>query len=157
MQIAPLRWIALLCVTSFAIGQNQAKLPSQPSAAEADRRTIQETEDDLVNGENTTVMAVFDQVLADDYVNLIPSGPGPGKAEILKHFQPHAGQAPPYSVQATDMQIYILGDTAVAAFVKTYTAREGGNVAREDTTHIFTKDHGTWKLRISRASVRKEE
>jgi hypothetical protein len=52
------------------------------------------------------------------------------------------------------MHIYVLGDTAVAAYMKTYTAKETGNVAHEDTTHILTREHGTWKLRISRASIR---
>ena len=157
MHSAPLRWIALLCLTSFAIGLNQAKPSLQPSAAEADQRTIQQIEDDLLRGEDTTDMTVLERVLADDYVNLTPSGPGPGKAEILKHLQPRAGQAPPYSLATTDMHIYILGDTAVAACVKAYVAKENGNVLREDTTHIFTKDHGTWKLRISRASIRKDD
>jgi len=157
MRTAPLRWIALLCLTSFAIGQNQAKLSPQSPATEVDQRTIQQIEDDWLKGEKMTDMAVLERVLADDYVNLTPSGPGPGKAEILKHLQPRAGQSPPYSLETRDMHIYILGDTAVAAYVKAYTAKEGGNVVREDTTHIFTKDHGSWKLRISRASIRKDD
>jgi hypothetical protein len=41
-----------------------------------------------------------------------------------------------------DMHIYILDNTAVAAYAKTYTAKENGNVAHEDTTRIFTKNHG---------------
>ena len=28
------------------------------------------------------------------------------------------------------------------------TAKENGNVAHEDTTHIFTRTNGVWKLRI---------
>jgi hypothetical protein len=157
MHTPTLRWFVLLCLTSFAIGQNQAKVSPQSSATEGDQRTIQQIEDDLLKGEDTAAMAVFDRVLADDYVNLTPGGTGPGKAEILKHLQPRAGQAPPYSLATTDMHIYILGDTAVAAYVKAYVAKEGGNVIREDTTHIFMKDHGTWKLRISRASLRKDD
>jgi SnoaL-like domain len=71
--------------------------------------------------------------------------------------RPHAGQAPPYSVENSDMHIYILGDTAVTAYVRTYKAKENGNVSREDTTHIFVKDHGAWKLKVSRASIRAAE
>ena len=55
------------------------------------------------------------------------------------------------------MRIYILGDSAVAAYTKIYTAKENGNVVHEATTHIFTKDHGTWKMRSSRATVPKSE
>ena len=128
---------------------------SSPKAAQqSESQIIQQIEDDWLKGENTTDIAVLERVLADDYVNLTPRGPGPGEAEIMSHLQPRAGQAPPYSLDVKDMHIYILGDTAVAAYVKTYTARENGNIVHEDTTHIFTKDHGAWKLRISRASIR---
>jgi hypothetical protein len=51
------------------------------------------------------------------------------------------------------MHICVLGDTAVAAYDKAYIAKENGNLVHEDTTHIFTKVQGTWKLRISRASL----
>lgn len=157
MQTAPLRWLAVLCLTSFAISQDQAKPSPQSLATEADQRAIQQIEDALVKGENTPDPAVFDRVLADDYETLNPGGPGPGKAQIVKGLQAHAGQPSPYSVEERDMHIYILGNTAVAACVRTYTAKANGNLAREDKTHVFTKDHGTWKLRFSRASIRKED
>ncbi len=97
---------------------------------------------------------MLERVLSDDYVGLGPEGSTPGKTQLLKTFEAHAGQAAPYSVETQDMHIYVLGDTAVAAYMKTYTAKETGNVAHEDTTHILTREHGTWKLRISRASIR---
>lgn len=111
----------------------------------------------MQNGENTTDIAVLERVLADNYVNLTPRGLGPTKAEIMSHLQPLAGQTPPYAVETKDMHIYVLGDAAVAAYTKMYKAKENGNVVREDTTHIFKKEHGTWKLKISRASIRKDD
>lgn len=81
----------------------------------------------------------------------------PGKAELLKTWRASAGQALPYTVETADMRIYILGDSAVAAFTKTYTAKENGNVAHEATTHVFTKDHGTWKMRFSRSTNPRSE
>jgi hypothetical protein len=149
MRHAVLCLILLSCcaITSFS----QSQIKSTESEA------IQKMEDDFLKAEKTTNISALDQILADDYVNLTPRGLGPTKAEILSHLQPHAGQPPPYSLETHDMRVYILGDAAVAAYTKTYTAKDGGNVAREDTTHIFRKEHGTWKLKISRATVRKEE
>jgi hypothetical protein len=118
---------------------------------------IQHIEDDILKGEKTTDIAVLERVLADDYVNLTPRGVGPTKAEIISHLQPRAGQAPPYSLETNDMHIYVLGDAAVAAFTRTYTAKENGNILHEDTTHIFKKEHGAWKLKISRATLRKDD
>jgi len=125
---------------------------SSPSNQQDDVKAIQQIEDAWLRGERTSDISAFDRVLADDYVNLTQRGIGPGKAKIIDQVRAHAGQAPPYSVDIADMHIYILGDVAVAAFVKTYTAKENGNVMREDNTHIFKKDRGAWKLKISRES-----
>jgi ketosteroid isomerase-like protein len=137
-----------------AFTQNPSNSTSKAATIQNDSEVIQQIEDDWLKGENTTDIAVLERVLADDYVNLTPRGLGPTKQELIRHLQPSAGHSPPYSLATSDMHIYILGDTAVAAYTKTYTAKENGNPAHEDTTHIFTKDRGTWKLRISRASIR---
>jgi ketosteroid isomerase-like protein len=150
-----LSWLIVLCwCAAPAFTQNSSDSTPKMVAIQGDSQVIQQIEDDWLKGENTTDISVLERVLADDYVNLTPRGLGPGKAEIISHLQPRAGQTPPYSLEVKDMHIYVLGDTAVAAYVKTYTTKENGNVVREDTTHILVKDHGTWKLRISRASIR---
>ena len=102
--------------------------------------------------ERTTDVAALDRILADDFAGVGTNGPAPGKTQLLKNLQPHAGQAPPYTVETSDMHIIVRGDTAVAAYTKTYTAKEHGNVDHEDMTDVFTRDHGMWKLRISRNS-----
>lgn len=155
MRCAWLLSVALVVLAAFpAMGQNASVTsPANSEASSADLHAIQQIEADWLKGEETTDVAVFDRVLADDYVNLTPRGMGPGKAEIMQHLQPHAGQAQPYTVASADMHIYILGDTAVAAYVKAYAAKENGKVQHEDNTRIFRKDHGLWKLKISRESA----
>ena len=164
MRLAIPALIVLCSWAPIAFGQAPSNAPvaATGSVQHDDRALIQQIEDDLLKGERTTDVSVLERVFADDYVSLTPHGFGPTKAELTKELTPQAGQAPPYTVEIGDMHIYLLGDTAVAAFVKTYTARENGNVAREDTTHIFTKDHGakdhgSWRLRISRTSDRMED
>jgi|HubBroStandDraft_2_1064218.scaffolds.fasta_scaffold34565_5 ketosteroid isomerase-like protein len=150
-------WIAVWLSIAAAFGQGQAnpvsQSPDTASSRDADNQLIRQIETDWLKAERTTDPSVVDRVLADDWVNLTPTGFGPGKAAVLKNFREHTGEAPPYSVQQHDLHIFILNKTsAVAAYVKIYVADENKNVAREDTTHVFTKDRGTWKLRISRAS-----
>ena len=147
--------LALLAIP--VLGQSGPTPEASKAPANLDDKAIRQIEDDYLNAEKTTNVAVLERVLADDFVNLIPRGVGPGKADLVASLQPKAGQVPPYTVETGNMHIYILGDTAVVAFTKIYTAKENGNVAREDDTHIFTKDHGVWRLRISRATIRGSE
>jgi ketosteroid isomerase-like protein len=143
-----------LCLCTRPALSQAASPDAQKSTngAQSDVDAIRRIEADLVNGEGTTDIAVFERTLANDYVNLGPRGPGPGKDKIIEGMRPHAGQAPPYSVEMHDLHVYVLGDTAVAASVRTYTAKENGNTAHEDSTHIFVRDNGSWKLKVSRAS-----
>ena len=145
--------ILLSLVAAFAQTQPNPHPSGTATRQQSDTQAIEQIEADFLGSEKDTDPAVIDRVLADDYVNLTPQGTGPDKAAILKHFRTNASQSPPYSVKTKDMHIYILGDTAVAAYVKVYTAKENGNVAYEDATHIFTRTNGVWKLRISRTSI----
>ena len=145
-------WICV--VPAFSQSAADAPKAAKSSAREADSELIQKIEDEWLNAERHTDPSALEKFLADDFVNLAPNGLAPGKDQLLKNWQGRAGQASPYGVETSDMHIYVFGDTAVAAFSKTYTAKENGNLAREDTTHVFTRDHGSWKLRISRSSFR---
>jgi len=141
-----------LCIRPAPSQTPSADTQKSTSTAQPDIDAIQRIEAELLKAEGTTDIAVFDRTLADDYVNLGPHGLGPAKNQIIEGMRPHAGQAPPYSVEMHDLHVYVLGDTAVAASVRIYTAKENGNIANEDSTHIFVRDHGNWKLKISRAS-----
>ena len=127
------------------------------AAASDDTQAIRDIERDFLTMERTTNTGLLDRILADDYVSIAPHGLGPTKAELLKTLRPKDGQPPPYTVETSDMRIYILGETAVAAFTKVYTAKENGNVAHEDNTHVFKKEAGAWKLKLSRTSMTQKE
>ena len=154
MRYATLIALTLLIVTVFGHTQtNSPKPANSASTQDADSSLIQQIELDWLKAEETTDPTLVERVLADDYVNLTPTGIGPGKAALLKNFREHAGEARPYSVRQQDMHIFVLNDiAAVASYVMIYVSNENKNVARQDTTHVFTKEHGTWKLRVSRSS-----
>lgn len=149
---SPLLFVALCLWVTSALGQGAATSTTASSADQTDAAAIQQIEDDWLKTERTTDVAALDRILADDFAGVGTNGPAPGKTQLLKNLQPHAGQAPPYTVETSDMHIIVRGDTAVAAYTKTYTAKENGNVGHEDMTDVFTRDHGMWKLRISRNS-----
>lgn len=148
----PLFLIAAFLWAISALGQGVSTSASPSSADQADVAAIQQIEDEWLKTERTTDLSALERILADDFAGVGTNGPAPGKAQLLKNLQAHAGQAPPYTVETSDMHIIVRGDTAVAAYRKTYTAKENGNVGHEDMTDVFTRDHGQWKLRISRST-----
>ena len=152
--------LILLGLASPAVGQTSAPKPDTavPSpGAQGDEDAIRQLEAALLNAEMNTDPSVIGKVFADDWANLAPSGPGPAKAEILERYQEHAGQAPPYTSREEQMQVYLFGDAAVAAYVKVYVAKENRNIARQDMTDVFIKSDGVWKLRITRTSPHAEK
>ena len=149
----PAYWLGLLMLSTALPLLSQTP---NPDSSKEETKTIQQIEDSLIEGK-TMNADVLGRVLADDYVNLTARGMGPGKSDIVASVRHDAGQTLPYTAEVENLHIFILGDTAVAAFTKVYTAKENGNIAREDTTHIFRKDQGNWKLKISRETPRGSE
>ena len=90
---------------------------------------------------------------------MLPAGPAFTKAKLVEGVHKSKGQAPPYIPSEEDMHVYMLGDTAIAMYVKEYAVRANPNqVDRQDLTDVFVRSAGTWKLKISRASpLRKTE
>jgi len=146
-------FLLVLCFRAATLlGQGSTAPSIRTFPVKTDSEIIRQLEDEWLQAERTTDAAALDRILSDDFVNLAPNGLAPTKTQLRETWKAHAGQAPPYAVETSDMRIYILGDTAVVAYSKTYTAKENGNIAHEDTTHVFTKEQGAWKLRISRSS-----
>jgi hypothetical protein len=107
--------LTLLIVTVFGQTANSPELANGASTQEADSHLIQQIELDWLKAERTTDPTLVERVLADDYVNLTPTGIGPGKAALLKNFREHLGEAPPYSVLQQDMHIFVLNDVSAVA------------------------------------------
>jgi len=146
----PMLFLTAACLAASALGQDTPISATASSPDATDVAAIQEIENEWLKTERTTDLETLERILADDFAGVGTNGPAPGKAQLLKNLQAHAGQAPPYTVGNSDRHIIVRGDTAVASYSKTYTAKENGNVTHEDMTDVFTRDQGKWKLRISR-------
>jgi ketosteroid isomerase-like protein len=112
----------------------------------------------MLKGEMNSDPAVFEKIVADDCL-MLPAGPDLTKAKLIEGVYKSQGQAPPYIAREEDMHVYMLGDTAIAMYVKEYAVRANPNqVDRQDLTDVFVRTAGTWKLKISRSSpLRKTE
>jgi len=95
--------------TSSQDASNKSATDDHPSkATQAAQTEIQQVEDDWLQAERSTNPTALERILANDFVNLTPTGIGPDKETLLENFRQHAGEAPPYSVRQEDMHIYIL-------------------------------------------------
>jgi len=147
----------LLIVTAAAFSQQSAVSPSINEVSQRDEQEIRKLAAELLKGGMNSDPAVFEKILAHDCLNL-PAGPDLTKAKIVDGVRKSQGQAPPYIARQEDMQVYLLGDTAIAIYVKEYAVRANPNhIDRQDLTDIFVRSAGTWKLKISRATHQKAE
>jgi len=115
MRIRLLFLTATCLLGQSALGQGAPTLATASSPAQTDVAAIQQLEDEWLQTERSTDLAALDRILADDFAGVGTNGPAPGKAQLLKGLQAHAGQAPPYTVEHSDMHIIVRGDTAIAA------------------------------------------
>lgn len=144
----------VLIVATAAFPQKPAVTANEVS--QKDEQQIQQIEAELLKGEMNSDPAVFEKILADDCLNL-PAGPDFTKIKLVEGVRKSQGQAPPYTATVEDMHVYILGDIAIATYLKEYAVRANpSQVDRQDLTDVFIRSAGTWKLKISRSSLHRK-
>ncbi|HTM37977.1 MAG TPA: nuclear transport factor 2 family protein [Terriglobales bacterium] len=152
--------VSFVMVATAGFSQKAVVPHSSSGISQKDEQQIRQLESEMLNGEMNSNPAVFEDILADDCVILNGGlGPGPTKAKLVEGVHQSQGQAPPYSAREEGMQVYMLGDTAIAMYVKEYAVRANpSQVDREDVSDVFVRSVATWKLKISRSSpLRKTE
>lgn len=147
-----------LIMATAAFSQKSAVSATASEVSQKDEQQIRRLEAEMLKGEMNSDPVVFEKILADDCL-MLPAGPDLTKAKLVEGVHKSQGQAPPYIANDEDMHVYMLGDTAIAMYVKKYAVRANPNqVDREDLTDVFVRSAGTWKLKISRSSpLRKTE
>jgi hypothetical protein len=150
--------VTFLIAATAAFSQKAAVSASTSEVSQRDEQQVRLLEAEMLKGEMNSDPAVFEKTLADDCL-ILPAGPDFTKAKLVEGVHKSQGQAPPYIASEEDMHVYMVGDTAVAMYVKEYVVRANPNqVDRQDLTDVFVRSAGTWKLKISRASpLRKTE
>jgi hypothetical protein len=141
-----------LIVATTAFSQKPADPVSTKDVSQKDEQQIRQLEEEMLKGEMNSDPVVFEKILADDCL-MVPAGPDLTKAKLVDGVHKSQGQAPPYTATEEDMRVYMLGDTAIAMYVKEYAVRANPDqVDIQDLTDVFVRSAGTWKLKISRSS-----
>ena len=142
----------LVIVATAAFSQKPGVPASTGEVPQKGEQQILQLEAEMLKGEMNSDPVVFEKILADDCL-MLPAGPDLTKAKLVEGVHKSQGQAPPYVASEEDMHVYVLGDTAIAMYVKAYAVRANPNqVDRQDLTDVFVRSAGTWKLKISRSS-----
>ena len=141
-----------LIVATTVFSQKPADPVSTKDVSQKDEQQIRQLEEEMLKGEMNSDAAVFEKNLAADCL-ILPAGPDFTKAKLVEGIHKSQGQAPPYTATEEDMHVYMLGDTAIAMYVKEYAVRANpSQVDLENLTDVFVRSAGTWKLKISRSS-----
>ena len=148
----------ILIITTAAFSQNSAVSASASEVSQKDEQQIRQLETQMLKGEMNSDPVVFEKTLAEDCL-ILPAGPDFTKAKLVEGIHKSQGQSPAYTASEEDMHVYMLGDIAIAMYVKEYAVRANPNqVDRQDLTDVFVRSAGSWKLKISRSSpLRKTE
>ena len=154
--VLPAATFLILATAAFA--QKPTVPASTSEVLQKDEQQIRQLEAEMLKGEMNSDSAVFEKILADDCL-MLPAGPDLTKAKLVEGVHKSQGEAPPYIASVEDMHVYMLGDTAIAMYVKEYAVRANPNqVDRQDLTDVFVRSAGTWKLKISKSNpLRKTE
>ena len=147
-----------LIVSTVTFSQTPVAQVSANQGSQGDEQQVRQIEAELVKAEMDSDPAVFEKILTEDCL-LLPAGPEFTKTKLVEGVHKSQGQAPPYIARAEDVHVYVLGDTAIAMYRKTYAVRNNPDrVDSQDVTDVFVRIAGTWKLKISRSSpLRKTE
>ena len=147
-----------LIMETAALTQKSVVSATASEVSQKDEQQIRQLEAEMLKGEMNSDPVAFEKILADDCL-MLPAGPDFTKAKLIDGVRKSQGQAPHYIAREEDMHVYMLGDTAIAMYVKEYAVRANPNqVDRQDLTDVFVRSAGTWKLKISRSSpLRKTE
>jgi hypothetical protein len=136
-----------LIVATGVFSQNPRVAASTSEISQNGDQQILQIEAEMLRSEMNSDPATVEKIYADDCIN--PTRPDWTKAELLKFVQEYQGQAPPYIASEENMRVYMLGDTAIAMFVKKYVVRDNPDqVDRQDITDVFVRSGGTWKLKL---------
>jgi hypothetical protein len=139
-----------LIVAMAAFSQKPGSQAPISEVLQKDEEQIRQLEAEMLKGEMSSDATVVEKIYADDWAGYASSRTKTGLVNAVHDYK---GQAPPYIASQEDMHVYMLGDTAIAMYVKKYVVREDqSRVDRWDQTDVFVKGAGTWKLKISRAS-----
>lgn len=113
-----------------------------PEAAErlADADTLRRLNENFVRSVETSDVGYFEEALAEDFVNSNPDGTLVERAEFLARIARPAGVT---RLEAHDVRIRLLGDTAIIHARTTY-ARPDGRAGSGRYTDVWAKRLGRW-------------
>jgi hypothetical protein len=130
----------------FALAAPVQMLAQQNSKAEKEvRAVLAESEQGNLKG-GAEAVAIFEKIVADEWIRIAPNGAVFTKAELLDNFR--AGKWKLESLENSDVKIRIYGQTAVVTGIATETRlRFGASVAeRTRWTRVLEKRGGVWQV-----------
>jgi ketosteroid isomerase-like protein len=149
----PRQFIAHICFLSLLLS---AAVPVQAQQSKADSdaaisQTLQAIERDWLNAEKNHDAAVFERLVADDWIAITPDGKSQTKAERAIEIK----TAHTTSATLGDMKVRVFGDTAVVTGTDDETTVQDGKKSSDHYvwTDVFVKRNGEWLAVASQTAL----
>jgi ketosteroid isomerase-like protein len=149
----PRQFIAHICFLSLLLS---AAVPAQAQESKADSdsaisQTLQAIERDWLNAEKNHDAAVFERLVADDWIAITPDGKSQTKAERATEIK----TAHTTSATLGDMKVRVFGDTAVVTGTDDETTVQDGKKSSDHYvwTDVFVKRNGKWLAVASQTAL----
>ncbi len=140
------RSLAIVTVVILALAIPASMLAQQNSKAEKEVRAVLAQSDEGNRKGGAEAVAIFEKIVADEWIRIAPNGAVFTKAELLNNFR--TGKTKFESLETSDVKIRIYGQTAVVTGITTETGlRFGASVAgRTRWTRVLVKRGGVWQV-----------
>lgn len=147
--------LILVCTigTTLAIAQKPPERCSEVATASSlgeELKKLDRALDDAAERGDTTL---FQNVLAEEMINIDPQGTISKKAAVLQNVQPpKAGTK--LTITAADIQTFVVGTTGIVTSNKTqkWEWKNGSNSDHYRETNTYARQNGQWRLVASQTS-----
>ena len=141
----------IFLAAAIASGQQQGDSKDQSSAVE---QAILKLDNERIQAQIHADAATLDQIYADDFIGVGPSGAVRSKPQVIADFT--SGDLKFQSITTDDVQVRVYGNAAVETGLSTMNGQDKGKTVPRDTrfTRVWINQQGRWRLVANHYSSR---
>ena len=146
--------VVIFLAGAIASGQEQGEKRAENRVAE---QAVRKLDNERIQAQIHADAAALEQIYADDFIGVGPSGTVRTKAQVISDFT--SGDLRFQSITTDDVQVRVYGNAAVETGGSTMDGQDKGKTVPRDTrfTRVWIKQQGRWRLVANHYSSRNSQ